>query len=270
MPQPIKWPSIIALGDQVGPAIIRHLDLSFRQMVSSNPHAFAERDYMRLITGLDHPYGNFAVLAGNASAEVVKQTVLRLSDRNIASCVILTSPAEPALLDVLLSKGFEKHDPMPAMAVDIDQLPPSHLPEGYSFQRLRLVPSQIAAWTQTFADGFEFPLEVGELYAPAEGAGESPTSEMQYFAIAKEGRFVATSMLHLKEGLAGIYCVATLPSERGKGLGAYATAEPLRRVRELGYGVGILQASEAGQPVYLRLGFKEYGSLPVYVRIPKS
>ena len=266
------WPSIAALGDEIGAAIIRHLDLSFRDMIRTNPGAVATPSYMRLLTGLDHPYGNFAVLPGSADDQVAVEAILPLVEKNIPSCVILTAPAAPAVTALLASKGFEKHEPMPAMAVEINHLAATSLPDGYTFHRVRVTPSEIDEWAITFADGFEFPHAIAQLYAPKTSEHDTPEPDAitQYFAIAKNGKYVATSMLYLKEGLAGIYCVATIPSERGKGLGAHATAEPLRLAQNLGYRVGLLQASEAGQPVYGRLGFKEYDSLPVYVRIPKA
>ena len=79
---------------------------------------------------------------------------------------------------------------------------------------------------------------------------------------------VATSMLYLANGLAGIYCVTTLAAERGRGLGAHLTAEALRAAGRLGYGVGVLQASTAGRSVYLGLGFRDVGSVPTFIRMP--
>ncbi len=66
-------------------------------------------------------------------------------------------------------------------------------------------------------------------------------------------RPVATSLLYLADGLAGIYCVATLPEDRAKGLGAHTTAEAFRRAHELGYRVGVLQSSPAGHSVHVGL-----------------
>ena len=53
----------------------------------------------------------------------------------------------------------------------------------------------------------------------------APDAQIQFFAIHHNGRFVATSLMYLADGLAGIYCVATLADERGKGLGADVRAD---------------------------------------------
>jgi GNAT superfamily N-acetyltransferase len=79
-----------------------------------------------------------------------------------------------------------------------------------------------------------------------------------------DGKPVATSMYFLAEGVVGLYFVATLPEARNKGIGFAVTQKPLQDAREMGYKVGILQASKMGKPCYLRLGFKEYSSLGSY------
>lgn len=79
---------------------------------------------------------------------------------------------------------------------------------------------------------------------------------------------VATSVLFLADGLAGIYCVATLPEEHGRGLGKHVTAEALRVAHRLGYGVGVLQSSTAGHSVYQSLGFRDFDTVPMFIRMP--
>ena len=66
----------------------------------------------------------------------------------------------------------------------------------------------------------------------------------------------------------GTGSLCSLPTKRGKGLGAFATAEPLRIAHRLGYRVGVLQASDEGHPVYRRIGFVDVGAVPLYLRMP--
>lgn len=81
---------------------------------------------------------------------------------------------------------------------------------------------------------------------------------------------VATSLLFLAAGVAGIYCVATIPEARRQGIGAMMTVDPLRQAHSIGYKTGVLGASEMGRSVYRSLGFQEYCNLDVYGWKPET
>jgi predicted acetyltransferase len=76
---------------------------------------------------------------------------------------------------------------------------------------------------------------------------------------------VATSQLFTSAGVAGIYNVTCLPQARGQGIGTAIALAPLLAARDMGYRVGILQASSMGYNVYRRLGFQDFGMLSVYL-----
>ena len=80
-----------------------------------------------------------------------------------------------------------------------------------------------------------------------------------------DGKPVGTSQLFLSEGVAGIYNVTCKPEARGQGIGSAITLAPLLEARQMGYRIGILQASKEGYDVYRRLGFQDYGKLSVYL-----
>ena len=75
---------------------------------------------------------------------------------------------------------------------------------------------------------------------------------------------MASSNYYLGEGVCGLYFVGTLPEARKKGIGFSITQRPLMEAKKLGYKAAILQASNMGRPVYLKLGFKEYSKMGSY------
>ena len=79
------------------------------------------------------------------------------------------------------------------------------------------------------------------------------------------GKPVGASQLFLSEGVAGIYNVTCIPEARGLGIGSAITLAPLLKAREMGYRIGVLQASKRGYNVYRRLGFQDFGKLSLYL-----
>lgn len=54
----------------------------------------------------------------------------------------------------------------------------------------------------------------------------------------------------------------------GRGIGAVMSTIPMLEAREMGYRIGILQASPMGVPVYQRMGFIEHTQLSCYFLVP--
>ncbi len=75
---------------------------------------------------------------------------------------------------------------------------------------------------------------------------------------------VATATMLYASGVAGLYFIFTIDNARRKGIGAAMTLAPLLDAKEAGYRVGVLGASMMGEPVYRRLGFKEYCRIGLY------
>ena len=62
--------------------------------------------------------------------------------------------------------------------------------------------------------------------------------------------------------------ITTHLNSLGFSLIAPLPAMALRAAREIGYGVGVLQSSEAGHSVYLDLGFRDFQLVPMFLRNP--
>jgi GNAT superfamily N-acetyltransferase len=67
---------------------------------------------------------------------------------------------------------------------------------------------------------------------------------------------VATSFTLSYHGVGGVYFVATLPEERGKGYGTALTWSAVAGARRDGCRASFLQATEMGAPVYARMGYR--------------
>lgn len=262
------YPSLSAMGDSIGRAIGRHLDVGFRA-VATGTRVANEATFLRLFSGEPHPLGNFAVLSEPVDVASARAAVEPLAAAAVPSAVLFPGLEVPAdVAAYLVERGYVAAGALPAMGVDIARLKATALPDGYEFVRIGSGPESIE-WVRQFAVGYELPLGVAEYFSPAGvGATAAADAPLQFFAVRRGGVIVSTSVCYLQDGLAGIYCVSTVPDERRKGLGEYATAEPLRRAARLGYGVGVLQSSEAGYPVYKNLGFGDFGGVPIFIRMP--
>lgn len=150
------------------------------------------------------------------------------------------------------------------MAVDVSSLPETpQVPPG-----LRIISVEdeelLRKWIHVASIGFGIPQAVENIWYEffAEAACDRPFRTYLAFL---NNEPVGTSQLFTSAGVAGIYNVTCIPEARGQGIGAAVTLAPLLEAREMGYRVGILQASSMGRSVYQRLGFQEFGKLSVYL-----
>lgn len=81
---------------------------------------------------------------------------------------------------------------------------------------------------------------------------------------------VAAAMAILSHGIAGIYWVGTVPEARKSGLGEACTRVVGDTAFERGAACAILQASEQGEPIYRRMGYREITRYAWWVRSPQE
>lgn len=178
----------------------------------------------------------------------------------------------PANLGKLLEKsGFIIDDDGPGMAVELANLNESQsVPDGLVIEAVH-DDSISREWCTTMGLGFEAPAERIDIMADhwQQLICKVNPEITQAFIARLHGKPVATSLLQIGAGVAGIYAVATLPAARRKGIGAQVTLYPLLLARAMGYKAGVLQASQMGFSVYRSLGFQECCRISSYVYRPK-
>lgn len=259
-------PTIASIEEGPHRLISRHIDRAFRAILRGEGVTTTGR-VITLVTGEAHPFGNFACVTDPADLESIDEAVRSLNGCGGPSAVLCAGDAPAACAAHLAAAGYTIPSPMPCMAVEIERLRETPLAPGFEFIRVCNA-AHGEAWAEAFGAGYELPPRTGAAWGPNRaGVNYAADTPLEYFGIVKDGRIVCTSVVYYHDGVAGIYGVSTLPAERRKGLGAFATAEPLRRALGRGYRVGILQASQAGRPVYQRIGFQEFGGVPLFVRM---
>ncbi|MHA2180467.1 MAG: GNAT family N-acetyltransferase [Promethearchaeota archaeon] len=82
--------------------------------------------------------------------------------------------------------------------------------------------------------------------------------EARFYIGNFEGKPVASLMLYLSSGVAGLHAVSTLNEYRGQGFSFKLSTRALLDAFKMGYRVGVLQASTLGEKVYRKLGFTKF------------
>ncbi len=183
----------------------------------------------------------------------------------------ITPSTRPVDLEQRLKqRGFTVEDDGPGMAVDLGnvrELPPAS--RGFS---IRLAEGDAAwrEWCIVLGWGFggSAPNELFIRSWHRFVSGLASETVRPYLGYIND-KPVATSLVFLAAGVAGIYCVATVPEARRRGIGAYMTQFPLLYARSKGFGTGILQSSPMGLGVYKSLGFQEYCRIVSYRWTPE-
>jgi len=171
------------------------------------------------------------------------------------------------LIAALEAAGLSRFGNSPGMAVD-HRLPEAPPPPGVTFDRVG-----------DPAGARDFGLVSGSAYAtygmPPQVAHAQfeddrmlSQSHVAAFVARLEDAPVAAAMTLVTHGVSGVYWVGTTPEARGRGLAEACTRLATNAGFDMGARVAVLQASVMGEPIYLRMGYREITRYPWYVVMP--
>lgn len=243
---------------------------AFRGWPRAEVHMEAEIQWS--ITDIPFPLFNSildARLSPNTVDPTIQSILAQAKTRNVPLLWWTGPTSRPIDLEAHLQHhGFISAGRVPGMALGLAHLsdmPPT--PPGFTVQ-LAKDTATLNQWSQTCAAGFDMPAFVAE--ALSDFMRYVPSDIILAYIGWLDNKPIATSLLMLASGVAGIYNVATLPEARRQGIGALMTLAPLREARARGYQVGILHASEMGIGMYRALGFQQYCEIGQYVWLPED
>ncbi|HTP09439.1 MAG TPA: GNAT family N-acetyltransferase [Anaerolineae bacterium] len=215
-----------------------------------------------IYTGVQIPLFNGVFFARLSPADVqptFADLQSRIAERGAPALWWIGPQSKPDNIGSLLEQlGAQQAGEVPGMAIDLAEMDDRlEMLAGFTIEKAVGAERQ-ALWARVAGAGTGFPDAASEALAQL----ESRLSDAQYAAQRRyigylNGTPVATSTLVLESGVAGIYAVATIPEARRKGIGRIMTVVPLLEAKQMGYRVGILQASSMGYPIYKKIGFKD-------------
>jgi ribosomal protein S18 acetylase RimI-like enzyme len=202
------------------------------------------------------------------------QTILADAGKRNIPLLWWTGPStQPADLGEQLKKhGFKSDEIAAGMAVELDQLNEAlPAPTGFSIQ-LAHDEDSFQQWVRVMFAGFEISAELSDSTRSAWLRLLKLTDPETLLAYTGwlDDQPVASSLLFLGAGVAGLYAIGTIPTARRRGVAAMMTLQPLLQARSMGCRTSILHASEMGIGVYRSVGFKEYCLIHSYRWTPEK
>jgi GNAT superfamily N-acetyltransferase len=235
---------------------------------------YAGKDVNWVITDIPFPVTNCAFHT-NIKPEDVDSTIERFKARGIAKNLPLSWYIGPEtrplnFTESLTAHGFTSRGDGAGMAIDLQAMNENEpMPAGLEIIDVK-DNTTLKLWCHVAVLGDSMPAFAEPYLVKLYQTEIKYKQPMKFFLGLFDGKPVATSMYFLGKGVVGIYLVATLLEARNKGIGFAVTQAALKAGRALGYHIGILQASKMGEPVYKRMGFKEYCRVSSYTWFPES
>jgi GNAT superfamily N-acetyltransferase len=228
---------------------------------------FKDSHMLRLYTGVPYAFCNGVICSQfpiDKIDTVIDETIAYYQVRGATWEWMVGPQSVAASLDkFLLQHGLSEHGESIGMAINLDAI----VHDIPLVNHLSLIPVEdelnLNIWVNTMIAGFEAPALNKALIDLESSLGCHQQYYRHYLGLFDQ-QPVATSALYIGESVAGIYCVSTVPSARGLGIGAAITQVALRDARALGYHVAVLQSSPMGHSVYSRLGFQDYSILRAF------
>jgi GNAT superfamily N-acetyltransferase len=155
--------------------------------------------------------------------------------------------------DALQSNGFTVFYEQTGMHLKLSELNGETNPL-YEIRRLH-GPDEFNEWNKAIEQIFKKPKN-HFLYSKL-----LTNDNFAFFACFEGRRVVATTMLYMKERIAGVHFVGTVKDYRKKGIGTLITKIAFQFAKAKGSTVGVLQSSPMGKEMYQKIGFQEYSRI---------
>jgi GNAT superfamily N-acetyltransferase len=198
--------------------------------------------------------------------EILDKRLQHLAAKQVPMAWLIGPTTRPVDLgSCLQAQGWKFGDEAPGMAIELQTLNESFFsPPLLAIERIHDTET-LRTWLRVMTVGSEIPEEgLALLLELVSKHGFMGDPYVHFYLGLLKDKPVATSLLFLGGGVAGIYNVSTLPEFRHQGIGSALTVAPLLQARTWGYRIGTLQSTPIGLHLYRHLGFREYCTFQAY------
>lgn len=167
------------------------------------------------------------------------------------------------LEQILKEKGYKpSREPGSSVMITKNRIKDGPLPDGYKLKEIDSL-DYAKDLKSVIKEGFEKDKQtVNTMFSSKENV---ISKNIKSFCIYNDkGKAVSAAITSITPNSAGIYYVATLESERSKGLGKAITKASTNAGFDSDRNIVILQASELGEYVYSKLNYNKIGIYRTY------
>jgi ribosomal protein S18 acetylase RimI-like enzyme len=261
-------------GDAPDADIVAALEQNWRACVREFGHAPATRlrddhELFWYVTGLPDAAFNSVMYANLApdriDAAVEEIRALRRQHGVPMNWLIGPTSRPTNLPSQLRARGFSYIADLVPLTLKLADLRPGSNPRAVlTVERVEST-DVLEEWIDAESRGFELAGTLDQGIATLRrGMGIGDATVRTHLLGRVDGRPVATASVVLAGGIGGIYDVSTVPEMRQRGIGTAMTRAALDLIRVAGHELAFLQASEMGQNLYRRLGFRDRCICAVY------
>ena len=176
----------------------------------------------------------------------------------------LARPARRALTGTCEFFGLRAAAEMPGMAAD-SLREPKRWPSSRSLTRLQIQRADASPAMSDFRAIGSICFHVPPVWFSEVFDDTIPSRDFTCWVAYRDSLPVSTAATVVSDGVIGLYNVATLPDERGKGYAEAVTRHAIAAAsRESGLNRVILQSTAQGERLYKRLGFREVSRVVVF------